>query len=91
MSNYDTSRGIWTLDAVTTPASTDRFAGQQASSGNVLRMSRDQANTLSSYTTTQMNALTGMQAGTMIYNSDEAEPFFYNGSDWRSVIDGNAE
>jgi hypothetical protein len=44
-----------------------------------------------SCTTAQMNALSSPQAGWVIYNSSEGEPFFYNGSDWVSLVDGLPE
>ncbi len=42
-------------------------------------------------TTAQMNALAGSQSGDMIHNTDVDEPFFYNGVDWVSVVDGLPE
>lgn len=46
---------------------------------------------LTLYTTTEMNAIDSPQAGWLIFNSDESEPFYYSGSDWLSVIDGASE
>ena len=38
-----------------------------------------------SYTTTEMNALTGMGAGDTIYNSTEGTLYVYNGSSWNAM------
>ena len=41
-----------------------------------------------SYTTTEMNALTGMGAGDTIYNSTEGTLYVYNGSSWNGMSGG---
>ena len=46
----------------------------------------DTALGLKSYTTTQRNALTSV-AGDMIYDTDEAAPYYYNGSAWKVMKD----
>jgi hypothetical protein len=51
-------------------------------SGN--NVSIDDALNLKSYTTTQRDALTGMVAGDVIYNSTEGTIDFYNGTSWNS-------
>ena len=40
-----------------------------------------------SKTTTQMNALSGMGAGDMIYNSTEGTLYVYNGTSWKGMSD----
>lgn len=37
---------------------------------------------LNKYSTTQMNALTGMDSGDLIYNTTANRPYFYNGTEW---------
>ncbi len=50
-------------------------------SGN--NVSVDDSLNLKSYTTTQRNALTSV-AGDMIYNTTDAAPQYYNGSEWKT-------
>ena len=40
---------------------------------------------LKSYTTAEIGALTGMEAGTLVYDSDATALKFYNGSAWETV------
>jgi len=40
---------------------------------------------LTSYTTAEIGALTGMEAGTLVYDSDATALKFYNGSAWETV------
>lgn len=40
---------------------------------------------LPSYTTTQRDALSGMQAGTVIFNSSTGKLNFYTGSVWEAI------
>lgn len=40
---------------------------------------------LKSYTTTEIAALTGMEAGTLVYDSTATALKFYNGSAWETV------
>jgi len=40
---------------------------------------------LKSYTTTQINALAGMEAGTIVYDSTATALKFYNGTAWETV------
>jgi hypothetical protein len=40
---------------------------------------------LKSYTTAEIGALTGMEAGTLVYDSDDTALKFYNGSAWETV------
>lgn len=46
---------------------------------------------LTPYTTTEMNLIDSPEAGWLIFNSDESEPFYYSGSDWLSTVDGASE
>ena len=46
----------------------------------------DNSLNLKSYTTTQRNALTSA-AGDMIYNSTENKPQYFDGSNWKSMVD----
>ena len=55
-------------------------------SGN--NVSIDDALNLKSYTTTQRDALTGMVAGDVIYNSTDGTIDFYNGSSWNATSGG---
>jgi hypothetical protein len=40
---------------------------------------------LKSYTTTEVNALTGMEEGTIVYDTTLNKLKFYNGSAWQTV------
>ena len=40
---------------------------------------------LKSYSTTDMNALSGMAAGDTIYNSTDGTIYVYNGSSWNAM------
>ena len=42
---------------------------------------------LKNYTTTEINALTGMAAGDTVYNTTLTNVCVYNGSAWRKIVD----
>jgi hypothetical protein len=46
---------------------------------------QDSTIVLKTYTTTEINALTGMVAGTLVYDSTATALKFYNGSAWETV------
>ena len=46
---------------------------------------------LKAYTTTAMNALTGMAAGDTIYNSTDGTIYVYNGTSWNGMSSSNFE
>ena len=49
----------------------------------------DDSLNLKSYTTTQRDALTSA-AGDIIYNSTENKPQYFDGSNWKSMVDSSA-
>ena len=53
-------------------------------SGN--NVSMDDPLRLKNYTTAQKNALTAV-AGDIVYDTDEAAPFYYNGTTWKVMKD----
>src|SRR6056300_1570083 len=57
----------------------------EKTSGNGIALSNSLR--LKSYTTTEINALTGMSAGDTIYNSTVGTLYVYNGNIWAAMSD----
>ena len=54
---------------------------------NALNIAARQFIQLKNYTTTEINALTGMAAGDTVYNTTLTNVCVYNGSAWRKIVD----